>query len=148
MTRTETLSRDLPAPRNVRRAMSIAEQKARRSGDWGPWETTELVNGAGGNGWTRDITHAHKNLAFCVLFRPIAHPDVGVHLAIRTVTQSEPGWAELQRIKNELVGESWTAVQVYPRQERVIDEAHMYHLWCYPPDHELGFGLHDLDGGA
>lgn len=38
-------------------------------------------------------------------------------------------WRALQRIKNELVGEEYEAIEIYPRESELIDEANQYHLW-------------------
>jgi hypothetical protein len=39
-------------------------------------------------------------------------------------------WRDLQRIKNELVGEDHEAVELYPAESRLVDTANQYHLWC------------------
>lgn len=38
-------------------------------------------------------------------------------------------WDELQRIKNECLGEDVWCVEVYPSQNDVVDVANMRHLW-------------------
>jgi hypothetical protein len=38
-------------------------------------------------------------------------------------------WDVLQRIKNEMLGEDCTAVEVYPPQREVVNEVNMRHLW-------------------
>lgn len=69
-----------------------------------------------------------------------------VHLAVRTADArpqgGEPPWRDMQRIKNELCGEELEAVQVYPKQADVMDQANMYHLFVLPPSWPLPFGLH------
>ncbi len=39
-------------------------------------------------------------------------------------------WRDLQRIKNELVGEEAEGVQLYPAESRMVDGANQYHLHC------------------
>jgi len=51
-------------------------------------------------------------------------------------------WSDLQRIKNELIGNDRMAVEVYPREEDLVDSANMYHLWVFPEEMTLKFGLH------
>lgn len=46
----------------------------------------------------------------------------------------------MQRIKNELAGEDATAIEVYPPQADVIDQADMFHIWVLRG--RLPFGLH------
>ena len=38
-------------------------------------------------------------------------------------------WDELQRIKNECLGEDVWCVEVYPAQSELLDVANMRHLW-------------------
>lgn len=64
-----------------------------------------------------------------------------VHLTFRNVDGSRRrDWREFQRIKNELVGEEFDAVEVYPAQSRVVDTADHYHLWVLL-DQPVPFGL-------
>lgn len=129
-----------------RRLAAKIEAKALASGKWPPWERDEYPTGTGvGNGWLREVRRAWHNGALAVLERPLRNGFT--HLAIRTVSQLEPTWAELQRIKNEIMGEDRAAVQIYPRSCRLVDQADMYHLWVYPAGHEFGFGLHEDDNG-
>lgn len=51
------------------------------------------------------------------------------------------GWADLQRVKDELVGSARLAVQVFPPAARVVDAANMYWLWVLPVGMELPFDL-------
>ncbi len=64
----------------------------------------------------------------------------GKKLMIRR-NDAEPchNWNAFQRIKNELCGEDSVAVEVYPRQNNLIDEANMYWLWVYPSSVECPF---------
>lgn len=38
-------------------------------------------------------------------------------------------WRDLQRIKNELVGEENEAIELYPAESRLVDTANQYWLW-------------------
>jgi hypothetical protein len=42
------------------------------------------------------------------------------------------GWDVLQTIKNEMLGEDVTAVEVYPASDQVVNEANIRHLWEMP----------------
>jgi hypothetical protein len=91
---------------------------------------------------------ARMRLAFVNDFYIVQAYDVATelgamhHLAIRAVNGSEPPWRDLQRIKNELVGEEREAVQVYPKTSDVTDVAPMYHLFVLPEAWPIPFGLH------
>lgn len=51
-------------------------------------------------------------------------------------------WADMQRIKNELVGGDRTAIEVFPAEKQLVDAANCYHLWVLPEGFALPFGLH------
>jgi hypothetical protein len=57
-----------------------------------------------------------------------------LHLVIRRHDEEEiRGWSDLQRIKNEIAGSDRVAVEIYPREEDVIDEANLRHLFVLGP---------------
>lgn len=67
-----------------------------------------------------------------------------VHLLItrHPGKDSKPrSWADLQRIKNDLVGPERVAVEVFPKASRLIDESDVYHLWVLPEGFDLPFDL-------
>jgi hypothetical protein len=41
-------------------------------------------------------------------------------------------WRDFQRIKNELVGPEAEAVELYPAESRLVDNANQFHLWAFP----------------
>lgn len=117
--------------RNERRIILRAEERARKSGRWPTWETLPIRPGTiHGSGWTQQVTKAHRNQVFCVLERPL--PNGVIHFAVTSLSQARPSWWEMQRIKNELAGETATAIEVYPPQGEVVDEADMFHIWVMP----------------
>ena len=114
-------------PRNERRFLLRREERARRSGEWGEWETLSFPRGSAGRSWAAEFTTAHRNVVFSVLDRVLAN---GVrHLAVSSLSGIRPTWPEMQRIKNELAGPTSTAVEVYPPDSQVMDEADMFHIW-------------------
>lgn len=114
------------APTRLRRDLIQQERRRRRLGKWGPWERLRLSPPAGRRGWLSEVRVAHRNKVFAVLERPV---EGAVHLAISSLSEDRPTWWEMQRIKNEIVGEDATAVEVYPPQSEVVDGADMFHLW-------------------
>lgn len=56
--------------------------------------------------------------------------------------ESSIGWSEKMQIKNELFGEDRFAIEVYPKQDRLVDEADVYHLWIFNKKLEMPFGIH------
>ena len=51
-------------------------------------------------------------------------------------------WSEKQQIKNEIFGENRVAVEVFPKQNKLVDTADVYHLWIFDKKFELPFGIH------
>jgi hypothetical protein len=88
-------------------------------------------------GWAASgLTRWYSNSIYVV--RVIAFkgtPPFGltVCLSVRTHDhQARHDWRELQRIKNELVGPKVEAVEVYPSEDRLVDNTNWYHLFCFP----------------
>lgn len=52
------------------------------------------------------------------------------------------GWAEKMMIKNELFGENRFAIEVYPKQDRLVDVTDTYHLWVFDKKLNMPFGIH------
>lgn len=54
-----------------------------------------------------------------------------IHLSIKRLDlQALQDWRELQRIKNELLGEEVEAVQLHPAESRLLDMCDQVHLWA------------------
>jgi hypothetical protein len=51
-------------------------------------------------------------------------------------------WSVKQEIKNELFGEKRLAIEVFPKEKNLVDVMDVYHLWVFPKDFDLPFGLH------
>ncbi len=51
-------------------------------------------------------------------------------------------WSEKQQIKDELFGENRAAVEVYPKSDRLVDVADVYHLWVFDKKVDIPFGIH------
>lgn len=119
------------ANRRDRLAAKAMERKG-LGGDWGVWRKTPVPTGIpGGNGWCREIREAWANNLYVVLIRPFVDETGNkvTHLAIRTASNLEPPWRDMQRIKNEIFGNEATAVQVMPPESELVDDADMYHMW-------------------
>jgi len=69
-------------------------------------------------------------------------PDVPpmIHLSVRRQDR-EPArdWRDFQRIKNQLAGPEWEAVEIYPAESRIVDMANQFHLWCFQFSLGIGF---------
>jgi hypothetical protein len=50
-------------------------------------------------------------------------------------------WADMQRIKNELVGPNRVGVEVFPPVKELLDQANIAHIWVMPEGFVLPFTL-------
>jgi hypothetical protein len=138
--------------RRDRRACAV---EARRDKSW-EWVREDLnsprVQGAlERNPACSYIQSLHRNSFYVVQVYEFASSEYTVgfermtmlHLIIRRIDGAAiHKWRDLQRIKNEIVGPDRVAVEVYPPEEQLVDQANLTHLWVYPPGYELPFGLH------
>lgn len=68
-----------------------------------------------------------------------------VHLVIRRKEGvGDVGWAEKQALKNELLGPGRVAIEVFPAQVDLVDQADAYHLWVLPEGFTLPFSVEAL----
>lgn len=67
------------------------------------------------------------------------------HLSIKRIDKEAiHDWRDLQEIKNKLLGPECEAVEVYPKESRLVDTANQYHLWGWKdPKYRLPFGFGD-----
>lgn len=56
--------------------------------------------------------------------------DGGLHLSIKRYDRQPPrDWRHLQSIKNEIAGPEREALELFPRESRLVDQANQTHLW-------------------
>lgn len=66
-----------------------------------------------------------------------------IHLSIKRLDlQALQDWRELQRIKNELLGDEVEAVQLHPAESRLLDMCDQIHLWALK-DGRFSFGFEE-----
>lgn len=53
-------------------------------------------------------------------------------------------WRVGQRIKNEVLGAEWEAVEVYPAESRLVDTSNEFHMWAINGPVPLGFDYRDV----
>lgn len=57
------------------------------------------------------------------------------HLKVRRRDgQDDISWDELQQVKNELLGEEVTAIEIFPAAYDLVNEAPIRHLWAVPTE--------------
>lgn len=63
-------------------------------------------------------------------------------ISIRRNDRSWPrDWRDFQRIKNEIAGVDVEAVELYPAEDRLVDSADQFHIWCLKPGERFAFGF-------
>lgn len=96
---------------------------------WGEWvDTDPIVAG-------EKVHRVVHNDLYMVIVRLLinsgeaAWPDM-IWLSIRRNDRATiRDWRHLQRIKNELVGEEFEGMEMYPAEERLVDAANSFHLF-------------------
>lgn len=89
-----------------------------------------------GNGWCAELDRTWSNGKYVVMARDISTIWGRVtHLFIRNRDNSDIPWRDKQKIKNMLFGKEKLAIEVFPPEQRLVDEVGAYHLWI----------LHDTD---
>lgn len=134
-----------------RRKVAKARERRGKMRGWTPWSYTDTAIMPDG----RTVPVAESGFQFIAsngLYHVMARRleaeaegmPAGLHLSIRR-NDRKPirDWRHLQRIKNELAGEDWEAVELYPAEDRKVDMANQYHLWCWP--FRLPFGFQERD---
>lgn len=123
----------------ARRRLSERAGAKLMHGGWTPWQEipwSDLV----AHGAPRSVTRAWRNNYFIVQCVPEAG-GVTRLMVRRNDAQPIRAWLDLQRVKNELCGPERYAVEVYPPQSQLVDDANLYHLWVFPEGGGLSFTL-------
>jgi len=119
----------------------LRRESDRDAGGWGKWEERSHLY----------IPHprmASFRAAFVnhVMSVQISDEDsdwgLVTHLWVRRHDKTPTTWAELMRVKNELVGPERVGVEVIPPVSQLIDDAMMFHVFVLPEGFALPFGLH------
>ena len=65
------------------------------------------------------------------------------HLSIKNYERStDISWQHKQWIKNDIMGDEYEGVELFPAESRMLNTANQYHLWCAPKG-VFGMGWHD-----
>jgi hypothetical protein len=102
-------------------------------------------NAAHAGSWGPMIGYWHNALYIVMAYDRSTSWGRIVHLAIRKLDNDGPGsdvpWAHKQRIKTELIGPRRVAIELFPSEHELVDEANMYHLWVLPEGTTVPFTL-------
>lgn len=99
-----------------------------------------------GKGWFGELDRVYRDekSQYVVMIRDV-ETDWGIvqHACIRNADSIDIPWKEKQRIKDQIFGPERIAMEVFPKDSELVDEANMYHLWVLPQGMELPFGLRE-----
>ena len=104
-----------------------------------PAEHNELLTKLGMN---KD-RESWRNSRYQVDLEFMEHPEIGRYVMIGIKDHERTArhdWRDFQRIKNELVGEQYDAVEVYPAEDKLVDTANQYYMFAFL-DLRLPFGF-------
>ena len=110
--------------------------------------------------WRIDLTHRPSNSI--IYYKVVAQVlEVGdgvclneqfngtVWLSIRANNGMtvERDWRDYQAIKNDLVSPDRQAIEIYPKESKLVDTVNVFHLWVLPEDIEIpvGYQYRDVD---
>lgn len=84
-------------------------------------------------------TRVYQNSRYIVHVTPV---EPGFRLSIRTLqNDARHDWREYQRIKNELCGPEYEAIEVYPAESRLVDTANQFFLFVLPEGVRIPVGF-------
>ena len=123
MTPFERAEMDIPTIEEAMQAGGLSEDQARQQIEWMKAQAVYVNN------------LYQVNIEFM--------SDQGAHLMIRRIDrQPIHNWSHFQQIKNELLGKECEAIEIYPKESRLVDDKNHYHLWGYrTPDKQFPFGI-------
>jgi hypothetical protein len=103
-----------------------------------------LAGAGGANLRMRFASRLFANNVYFVYWHDVDLPHLGrtVRLGcLRRDGSRVHRWADLQRIKDEILGPDARAVEIYPPRGQLLDDVNMYHLWAWPSDLPCPFDL-------
>lgn len=131
------MSKNYAHSRSMRRFMTKFGQS------WGEWEERPAeVKVLVQQKATEHVKRAWNNDRYHVMEMVVG--DIQVLMVGRHDCKPDMPWTDLQRIKNELIGEEREAVEVFPKVSELIDQANARHIWIIPENERLNYRLQNL----
>lgn len=121
--------------RDVRASKAVGRRKMKLG--WTPFEPGPMPT---------SVKHAVGSVHNSQYVVIIARVPTSIGIVDRMIIRRNDGstrvpWAHKQRIKNEVFGKGRTAVEVFPSERDLVDDANCYHLWVLPVGYDLPFKL-------
>lgn len=90
--------------------------------------------------YRNSLYQVHKSKL--LVAKPHEAPVYAYQLSIRAIDrQARHDWRHFQRIKNELCGPEFEAIEIYPAESRLVDTSNQYYLFVLPAGERVGFGF-------
>lgn len=107
---------------------------------WTPFEEATLEPGSRA---AEAGERVYVNSRFQVHVTPRASDQMGRfhHVSFKNIDRTaRHDWREIQRMKNEILGEDCDAVEVYPAEDRLHDTCNQFHLYVFEPGRTIPLG--------
>ena len=72
----------------------------------------------------------------------VEHAAITIPGSMTRNGENDLPWAVKMEIKNVLFGENRLAIEVFPKSKNLVDMLDVYHLWIFPKNFDLPFGIH------
>lgn len=127
----------------MRRASKAFGRKLMKNG-WSEWENKYFEAKERGIKFPEGLKDVYQNNLYVVQFFEHASKfGIITHLHIRRNDEAPvKSWYDMQRIKDELIGQERLGIEVYPPRSQLVDGANNYHIWVFPEGFQFDFGLH------
>ena len=130
MTPLERAEMDIPTVEEAMAAAGCSEDEAKAHIEWRKAQTV-WVN----NLYQVNVEYMRESQAHVIIRRLDRQP---IH-----------NWTHFQEIKNQVLGKECEAVEIYPKESRLVDAKHHYHLWGFRrPEGSFNIGFVDRDVAA
>jgi hypothetical protein len=104
--------------------------RLRRSRRWSRLEKDAEIMPDGAECWHNDVysVTVRRNPSGWAFF---GGPWVQIGISCQD-GEARHDWRDFQKIKNDICGDDWEAIELYPRESRLLDPSNYYMLWCAP----------------
>ena len=122
---SKTYLHDTGQPYTHREMPSLVWEPMRQNG------TIRLGNGEEAECWeNRWYTCSVRRYARGFPIDDAPYAIVGITHTSQTAHRD---WRAFQQVKNDVCGEEWEGLELYPSESRLVDPSNRFYLWCVPP---------------
>lgn len=89
---------------------------------------------------TNEYTDIWESSLYTAVVRESSDGMTWISFSNKEKTTDIP-WSHKQQIKNDICGPNRAGVEIFPKMKDLVDTANQYHLWVFPEDYDIAFGL-------